>query len=783
MRRMRTRPPKGRHSVNRTSSPSLGIPKVHESGVNHVTGHAVYVDDIPEPQGTLHVAVGSSEIAHGSIKHLDLTEVINSEGVVKVLTRADVIGMNDIGPVYKGDHLFVDGNVEFIGQTIFAVVALTYNQARLAVKKARIEWIRHEQTVTLQEAISQDSFLLPTHVMKKGDVDKALERSIHQLQSNGYIKGQEHFYLEGQVSLAIPTESGIHVHTSSQHPTEIQTLVAEVLDLPFHMVTAEVRRMGGGFGGKETQAAAVACIAALAAYLIGKPVKYRMPRREDMEHTGKRHDFSFEYDLGFNDLGVLEGVDMKLNALCGCSPDLSEAIVDRAMFHADNGYYLNNAHIEGRRYKTHTVSNTAFRGFGGPQGMVVIESAMDDIARYLGEDPLTVRKRNLYRQGKQETHYGQVIQQIILPELIAQLEEQSDYWQRREAIRYFNNQQRYVKKGLALTPVKFGISFTATHLNQAGALVHVYTDGSILVNHGGTEMGQGLYTKVAQVVANEFGVDFDSVQVSSTRTDKIANTSPTAASSGSDLNGLAAKNACDKIKKHLEDFISEHYQVDLADIHFQNNAVWAGDKYLDSFKSVCQKAYLKRVCLMAHGFYKTPKIFYDRESASGHPFYYFSNGAAVSEVLVDVLTGEYKVLRTDILHDVGRSLNPALDIGQIEGGFIQGMGWLTTEELLWDEQGRVISNSPANYKIPTAFDVPKEFHVEIMETANSEDTVYQSKAVGEPPFMLGISVWCALRDACSSLANYEFNPPLDPPATPERVLNAIVVAREYAKDA
>jgi xanthine dehydrogenase large subunit len=589
------------------------------------------------------------------------------------------------------------------------------------------------------------------------------------------IGGQEHFYLEGQVSTAEPTEDGgMTIYSSSQHPTEVQKLVAEVLSIPFNLVTVDIRRMGGGFGGKETQAAPWACVAALLAHHTQKPVKLRLGRADDMLLTGKRHPFETNYEIGFDEEGLIKGIEIEVSGNCGISPDLSDAIVDRAMFHADNAYYLDQATITGHRCKTNTVSNTAFRGFGGPQGMLVIEGAMDDIARYLNKDPLAVRKLNLYqKQQRNITHYHQTVEHNNLQEIIEKLELSSDYTERRRQIREFNKHNPIVKKGIALTPVKFGISFTVQHLNQAGALIHIYTDGSIHLNHGGTEMGQGLFVKVAQIVAQEFSVDVRTVNVSSTRTDKVPNTSPTAASSGTDINGKAAQNAAQIIKSRLLNFASEHFEVEVASIEFSNGQVLVGEQTL-SFAELVQLAYMNRVSLSSTGFYKTPKIHYDRETASGRPFFYFANGAAVSEVMIDTLTGEYKVSRVDILHDVGTSLNPDIDLGQIEGGFIQGMGWLTTEELSWNSDGKMQTIGPATYKIPAISDTPEIFNVALLaDEPNREPTIYHSKAVGEPPFMLAISVWSALRDAVASISDYKVSPTLNTPATPERVLNAV----------
>jgi xanthine dehydrogenase large subunit len=587
--------------------------------------------------------------------------------------------------------------------------------------------------------------------------------------------GQEQMYLEGQVSLCVPDDDGgMLVYSSTQNPTEGQKLVAEVLGLDMHRVTVDTRRMGGAFGGKETHANQWACLAAILAQRTRRAVKIRLARADDMRSTGKRHHFLSRYEVGFSDDGDLLGLNLTLAGGCGMSPDLSDAIVDRAMFHSDNAYFIPDVAVAGHRVKTHTVSNTAFRGFGGPQGMVAIEDIMDGIARATGQDPLDVRKRNLYRSdgGRNVTHYGQTIEQEVLPLLIERLEATSDYRARRDRTTAFNRDSPVLRRGLALTPVKFGISFTVQHLNQAGALIHVYTDGSIQLNHGGTEMGQGLYTKVAQVVAQELQVDIDTIRCTSTRTDKVPNTSPTAASSGSDINGMAALAAARTLRERLTGFAAEHFSVPVEAVRFSRNTVEVGERRF-SFAEFVNLAYHQRIQLSAPGYYRTPRIHYDRETASGRPFYYYANGAAVSEVLVDTLTGENRVTRVDICHDVGNSLNPAIDIGQIEGGFIQGMGWLTCEELAWDDRGRLLTTGPATYKIPAIGDTPPVFNVELLpDSPNAEATIFRSKAVGEPPLMLAISTWCALRDAVASLADYRVNPSLDPPATPERVLMA-----------
>ncbi len=761
----------------------VGVPLKHESAIAHVSGKAVYVDDHPEPKQTLHAYVGLSSIAKGYITSIDLSKVKKAEGVVSVLTLSDVPGNCDIGPVYPGDPIMVNEGdmVEFHGQVVFAVAATSYVLARRAARLAKITYEIHEPDHTLEKSLKKKQFVRPVHEQTRGNVEIALKNSTRILSGELNIGGQEQMYLEGQVSLCIPTESGgMLVHTSSQSPTEGQRLVAEVLNVPMNLITVDVRRMGGGFGGKETNANQWACIAALLAQKTSRPVKLRLARVDDFIVTGKRHPFKSRYKVGFDNNGVLIGIEMELSASCGMSADLSDAIVDRAMFHSDNAYFLPHAKIVGHRVKTNTVSNTAFRGFGGPQGMVAIEHIIDDIARDVKKDPLFVRKINFYNKEKKRdiTHYGQKVEQHIIPALVNRLENTSEYWKRKSEIKIFNTKSELLKKGLALTPVKFGISFTVKHMNQAGALVHIYTDGSIHLNHGGTEMGQGLFTKVAQIVAHVFDVDTELISCSATRTDKVPNTSPTAASSSTDLNGMAAKNAAEKIKDRLKMFAMAHFSISKNEIQFLNGQVLIRKKEY-RFKDFIMLAHKNRISLSATGFYKTPKIHYDRKTGKGRPFYYYANGAAVSEVVIDTLTGEYKVTQVDICHDVGSSINPALDIGQIEGGFIQGMGWLTSEELVWDNSGRLTTNNTASYKIPAIGDTPIRFNVELLpKSPNMEATIFHSKAVGEPPLMLAISIWSALRDAISSVSNYRISPRLDTPATPERVFKAYELVKK-----
>jgi len=745
----------------------------------------VYVDDRLEFPNQLHIYARMSERAHARIVRIDTSPCYEVPGVAIAITAQDVPGQLDIGAVMPGDPLLADGKVEFIGQPVIAVAADSLETARKAAMAAIIEYEDLEPVLDVVEALHKKHFVLDSHTHKRGDSATALASAPRRLQGSLHIGGQEHFYLETQVSSVMPTEDGgMIVYTSTQNPTEVQKLVAEVLGVPMNKIVIDMRRMGGGFGGKETQAAGPACLCAVIAHLTGRPTKMRLPRMEDMTMTGKRHPFYVEYDVGFDDDGLLYGIEMDLAGNCGYSPDLSGSIVDRAMFHSDNAYYLGDATINGHRCKTNLASNTAYRGFGGPQGIVAIEEVMDAVARELGKDPLEVRKRNYY--GKTErnvTHYYQTVEHNMLEEMTAELEASAEYAKRREEIRAFNATSPILKKGLALTPVKFGISFTASFLNQAGALVHVYTDGSIHLNHGGTEMGQGLNTKVAQVVAEVFQVDVERIQITATNTDKVPNTSPTAASSGADLNGKAAQNAAQTIKQRLVEFAARKWQIFEEDVEFKNGQVRLRDQYI-SFDELIQQAYFGQVSLSSTGFYRTPKIYYDRSQARGRPFYYFAYGAACSEVIVDTLTGEYKMLRSDILHDVGASLNPAIDIGQVEGGFVQGLGWLTMEELVWNDKGKLMTNGPASYKIPAVADMPLDLRVKLVENRkNPEDTVFHSKAVGEPPFMLGISVWCAIKDAVASLADYRAQPQIDAPATPERVLWGVEQMRRLKRTA
>jgi xanthine dehydrogenase large subunit len=751
----------------------------HDSAAKHVSGEALYIDDMPEPPGLLHAFIRLSEHAHAKITRLDVSPVAAVPGVAAVMTAADIPGVNDVGPAFPGDPIFADGLVEYHGQSIFAVAACNIAEARQAAKRAVIEYEILPPIMTIDEALAAGTTVLPTQVMRRGDAEAALASAPLRLQGRIDIGGQEHFYLEGQVAMAIPGEDGdVHVHSSTQHPTEVQHLVARALKLSDHAVVCETRRMGGAFGGKESQASLIACVAALLAQRTKRPVKLRLDRDDDMLLTGKRHEFHIDYDVGFDADGRILGVGFMQAGRCGYSPDLSGAICDRAMFHADNCYYLEHAHIVSYRCKTNSVSNTAFRGFGGPQGMMGIECVIDDIARHLGLDPLTVRQRNFYGTTERNvTPYHMTVEDNIVPELVSELAATADYTKRRAEIAAFNVENPWVKRGLALVPIKFGISFTLTHMNQAGALVHVYTDGSVMLNHGGTEMGQGLYMKVAQVVATEFGLTIDRIKITATTTAKVPNTSPTAASSGSDLNGKAAQAAAIAIRERMAGVAATVLGCAPSEVIFADGMVRGGGTELP-FAEVAKLTHRARVQLSATGYYATPKLHYDTAKHQGRPFYYFAYGAAVAEVEIDTLTGEYRLRRADILHDCGQSLNPALDLGQIEGGFVQGMGWLTTEELWWDQAGRLRTHAPSTYKIPACSDVPAEFNVAIYAAGrNAEDAIYRSKAVGEPPLMLGIAVFHALKDAVAAVAADGIVPRFDSPATPERVLLAVEAAR------
>jgi len=825
---------------------TVARPLPHDAAPLHVTGQARYVDDIPTPQGTLHLAFGLSTIARGRIVAMDLEPVWQAEGVVAVLTAQDLPGPCDCSPSNHDEPLLSDGTVHYVGQQLFLVVATSHGAARRAAALGRVDYEEERPILTIEAALAADSrFEDGPRIWTKGDVDTAMAAAPLRLSGSLEMGGQEHFYLEGQAALALPQEGGdMVIHSSTQHPTEIQHKVAEALDLPMHAVRCEVRRMGGGFGGKESQGNALAIACAVAARITGRPCKMRYDRDDDMIITGKRHDFRIDYDIGHDAEGRILAVDFTHYTRCGWAMDLSLPVADRAMLHADNAYLLPAARITSHRLRTNTQSATAYRGFGGPQGMLGMEAAIDHLAHHLGLDPVEVRKINYYApmaplggglsapralrppedtsnpknqtpdtpqhstplpgtaqpltgvrgggssggavryraehspRGRMRpantTPYGMEVTDFALHEMTEALLTSSDFAQRREAIAAWNAGQTVLKRGIAFSPVKFGISFTLTHLNQAGALVHVYQDGSVHLNHGGTEMGQGLFQKVAQVAASRFGIDPSAVKITATDTGKVPNTSATAASSGSDLNGMATQAACDTIRDRIAACLAELHEAEPASVRFADGKVTVGGTVL-SFAEAAQTAYMNRVSLSATGFYKTPDIVWDRIKGEGRPFYYFAHGAAVTEVVIDTLTGENRILRADILHDAGASLNPALDIGQVEGGYVQGAGWLTTEELVWDDKGRLRTHAPSTYKIPACSDRPDFFNVALWDAPNKAETVYRSKAVGEPPFMLGISAFLALSNAVSACGpGY---PALVAPATAEKILAAIERAR------
>lgn len=784
----------------------VGKSITHESAHLHVSGKANYVDDIPEVEGTLYAGLGLAEIAHGKIINMDLSAVWQAEGVVSVLTGIELLH-NNCGPVVADEPIIATDTVSFFGQVIFVVVAKTYQQAQQASRLAKVTYEALEPILTIEQAIARQSWILPPVQITAGDANAKLAVAPYRLQGMAQVGGQEHFYLEGQICYAYPKEEDmLQVLCSTQHPTEMQLLISEAVGYGMHQVSVEVRRMGGGFGGKESQSAQWACITAILSVKLKRPVKLRLDRDTDMIVTGKRHGFAYQWDVGFDEQGMILGLYIQLASNCGSSTDLSGPVNDRAICHVDNGYYLDAVTIDSLRCKTNTVSNTAFRGFGGPQGMFPIEYIMDDIGYALDIDPLIIRQRNFYTAMSEQagidfsaenideiaprskTPYGTYVKDNILPDLVSKLAEHCDYFTRRETIKSFNEQSPIIKKGLALTPVKFGISFNATLFNQAGALVHIYTDGTILVNHGGTEMGQGLYSKIRQIVAHEFSLDLSKIRLSATDTAKVPNTSATAASSGTDLNGKAAQAACINIRNRLQTFAAELANTKPNQVQFKDGYIYASGQSWQ-FAEFIKLAYQARIQLWDSGFYKTPDIHWNPVLRYGRPFFYFAYGAAASEVAIDTLTGESKVLRVDILHDVGNSINPAIDIGQIEGGFIQGMGWLTSEELYWvpegRKQGHLFTHAPSTYKIPTATDMPKIFNVNLYDNQNLENTIHRSKAVGEPPFMLALSVFSALRDAVSTsittpiLQNgIKVKPFLSAPATPEAILQAIVNAKQ-----
>jgi xanthine dehydrogenase large subunit len=749
--------------------------RLHDSAYKHVSGFAEYTDDIKEPDSTLYGAIGWSKKAHAIIKKIDLRNVISSEGVISVVTSEDIPGRNDVGPVFDGDPIFTNKKVEFYGQPLFAVAALSTEFARKAVLKAKVYYKELKPIVTIKDSLAKKKLLFKVRKIKRGHPNKALSNSKHRLKGNFTTGSQEHFYLEGQAAFAIPNEdNNMVIYSSTQHPSETQQIVAKMLNQKSNSITVLVRRIGGGFGGKETNFM-TASICSLLAHKTKCPVKLRLDRDDDIIITGKRHEFFSDYEVGFNDQGEIKSLKLKLSSKCGMSPDLSLAINERALLHIDNAYFVPNLEVQNYLCKTNTSTSTAFRGFGGNQGMMSIENIIDNISRYLGKDPLEIRKKNFYKKNRRNiTHYGMKIEDNVINEIFNKLIKKSNYKKRYSKIKKFNLKNKYKKKGIAITPVKFGISFTTIHLNQAGALVHIYTDGSVHLNHGGIEMGQGTHTKIAQLVSKSFGIPYEKVQISSTNTSKVPNTSASAASSTTDLNGAAALDAVKKIKLNLEKFIKNKYKI-LAkkNVVYKNEKILIG-KYIFKFNDIVQEAYLNRISLSSNGFYSTPKINFNKQKFYGRPFLYFCYGAAVTEVTLDTLTGENIIDKVDILHDAGNAINPALELGQIEGGFVQGQGWLTMEEVNWKANGQITTFSPSTYKIPAVSDMPKKFNVEIYkEGKNKEEVVNKSKTTGEPPLMLAMSVFFAIKDAIASTSNYRKIPNLDAPATPEKILLSI----------
>ncbi len=765
----------------------------HDSATKHVSGKSVYIDDMLVNSQLLIGRVVYSKVAHAKIKSLDLSKAKLVKGVHAVLFAKDIPGHNQMGPVVHDEVCLAEGEVYCVGQAIALIAAESKEIAIEAEKLINIEYELLESILDLPTAIEKKSLLAPARTMQRGDVEAALKKSPHVLKGELKTGAQEHWYLETQSCLCIPGEhKEINVFSSTQHPSETQAIVSEVLGIPKNEVVVEIRRMGGAFGGKETQANHTAAWAALLCKATNRPVKIHLFRDDDQKITGKRHRFLINYETGFDNDGKLLAVKLELNADAGCTTDLSMAILERAMLHSDSSYYVPNMHVTGKAYRTNLPSNTAFRGFGGPQGMAAMETVIDRIARYLKKDAAEIRQLNFYGLDKDNvTHYGQEVELNRLHTIYDQLIKSSDYTKRKGTINSFNSSNEFLKKGIALTPVKFGISFTTTFLNQAGALVNIYKDGTVLVNHGGTEMGQGLNTKIQQITAAELGISLDRIKVNATNTSKVPNTSATAASAGTDLNGMAVKDAIEKLKSRIAklmvvEFSKARPQKQTSEEHiiFENDSI-VDSRYPDrtiAFDEAMILCNLNQVSLSATGFYKTPNIGWDKLKGWGRPFNYFAFGMAVSEVLVDTLTGYHKILRTDILHDVGDSINPGIDLGQVEGGYIQGVGWCTTEEVKWDDKGNLLNHSPDTYKIPSVQDIPEDFRVSLLQNAPNPNAVRKSKAVAEPPLMLAFSTWLAIKDAISSVGNHKFEPAFELPATNEVILLSIENIKKKMKE-
>ncbi|MFM7024519.1 MAG: xanthine dehydrogenase molybdopterin binding subunit [Limnohabitans sp.] len=766
-----------------------GTDIVHESAHLHVTGGATYIDDIPEVAGTLYAALIKSPVAHGELigDGIDRAAILAQHGVVAVYTAKDIPGENNCGPIVHDDPFLADGKVEFVGQAVAVVVARNMLYAREAAAKAKVLVKELQPILTIEEALEAQSFVMPAKGIVRGDAAAAIAAAPRKIKGTTRTGQQEQFYLEGQITYAVPREDGqLTLYCSTQHPDGNQREAAAALNLTTNDVEVICRRMGGGFGGKEGNASIFSQSAALAAFKLQKPVKLRVNRDDDMTITGKRHDFRIDYEVGFDDNGRILGADIMLASRCGYSVDYSGPVNDRACLHIDNAYHIPALKLVSHRCKTNTQSATAFRGFGGPQGMFGIETVIDEIAATLGKDPLEVRKLNLYKDpavsgtpDTMTTQYNQLIEDWVGDKVIAQVEAESKYAERRTAVQAFNAKSKTRKRGLALVPLKFGISFTATHLNQGGALLVVYMDGSVSCNHGGTEMGQGLNTKMAQVCADGLGITVDKVRITATDSQKVPNASATSASSGADINGAAIMNATAQMRERLKPVAARMLSCTADEVSFANNQLHGGGKSVD-WSAVTKQAWLDRVGLSVTGFYMTPEIKYDFTTLNGRAFYYYCYGAAVSEVEIDTRTGEWWLKAVDIVHDVGRSINPAIDKGQIEGAYIQGMGWLTMEECIWDKKGKLLTHGPSTYKIPVAGDVPEHFKVSLFDNANLKPTPFNSKATGEPPLMLGLSAFFALKDAVAASAGHKAVVHMDAPATPERILLACEKAKASA---
>lgn len=756
---------------------------VHESSELHVTGKAIYIDDKVLSANSLTGLVVTSTIAHGIIKYFDLSDAKNTPGVKAILSYHDIPGENQMGAVVSDETVLVEHTIQFIGQALFLIAATDEATAKLAASKIKLEVEEYEPIITIEQAMKKGQQINPPVIMKRGNIDQGFDQSEHVISGTIKSGAQEHWYLETQVALAVPGESDeMKVYSSTQHPTETQTLIAEVLHISRNQVNVETRRLGGAFGGKETQANMVAIWASLLAHATQQPVKIRLFRDADQQMTGKRHPFLTQYKIGFDKEGLIHSYWVSFNANAGYSTDLSMAILARARTHAENAYFIPNIYIESTAWRTNLPSNTAFRGFGGPQGILAIEEAIEQMARFLAIDAAEIRHRNFFQADfNNVTPYGEVVENNRLETIWEKIRKSSEYVNRKKEVDAFNEKNEFVKKGISLIPVKFGISFNTPFLNQAGALVNIYTDGSVVVHHGGIEMGQGLYTKIAQIAAAELGIELEKIKVVATSTQNVPNNSATAASSGTDLNGMAVKDATDKLKSRMVDFLVNHWEkesrltLEAASIVFEQNDVFVADQpeLRMTFNEVFNLLYLNRINLSAKGYYSTPDLFFDKEKQQGRPFHYFVFGMAVSEISLDVLTGRHQILRTDILHDSGKSINPHIDIGQIEGAFIQGVGWCTTEEIKWDTSGNMLNHSPDTYKIPGVRDIPQIFNVSLLENASNPNTIRQSKAVGEPPFIHAFSVYFAIKYAVAAVGHHKYFPELHLPATNEKIILAI----------